>query len=835
MPDTAASAAPPDALPPERLATLCDPASLGFDTTRDLPDLDAVLGQDRAIEALAFGIGMGRPGFNLFAYGEPGLGKHPVVLQLLRREAASAGVPPDRCYVHNFEDSARPRALALPAGRGGAFRDAMETLVGELRMAIQAAFEGEEFRAHKDQVESEAKKAQEEAFGNLNDRAQARGLALVRTPVGMMLTPVKDGRPMPPDEFRALPEDERKRLEEAMADLQKDLEAILRQVPQWQREAHRRVQNLVRETTDQAVVHLMDELRKDFGDLPEVMRHLDAVAEDVTESVAAFLSVAGEPVNAVQAAGAALVQGAPPGGEEMPALNRYKVNLVVDNSELDGAPVVMEDHPTYNNLIGRIEHTARMGTLMTDFTLIRGGALHRANGGFLVIDARRVLTEPLAWDALKRLLRAGEIKIESMGERLNLISTVGLEPEPIPLQVRVVMIGDPMLYYLLYEYDPDFPDLFKVPADFGPDMDRTRESSASFARMVATQVRSDGLRPFDAAAVARVIDHAARRAEDAGKLSLHRRALSDLLREADWWAGEAGAELVGADHVRRAIDAGIRRSDRIRERLQETIRRGTLRIETEGGVVGQVNGLAVSRLGGFSFGRPSRISARTRLGSGKVVDIEREVEMGGPIHSKGVLILQGFLGARYAHDRPLALAASLVFEQSYSGVEGDSASAAELYALLSALAEVPLNQGRAVTGSVDQHGRVQAIGGVNEKIEGFYDLCAARGLTGDQGVLVPEANVPHLMLRDDVVAAARAGRFHVWPVATVDQGMTLLTGVPAGEADAGGRFPEDSVNGRVDARLIALAEAARRFGRGGEAGAGGTGGAGRPDGAGGGR
>jgi predicted ATP-dependent protease len=689
----------------------------------------------------------------------------------------------------------------------------MERLTGELRRALQAAFESEDFRHRKDAVEAEAKRPQEEALARLTESADDRGLALVRTPVGMMLAPVKDGRPMPPEDFRALPAAERQALETAMAELQGELEHVLHQAPQWQREAHRRVEALVRETTRQAVGPLIDEMRRDFADLPAVQAHLDAVADDVTESVAAFLTVAGEPTNAVQAAGAALVRGAPPGGEEMPALNRYKVNLLVDNAGLNGAPVIVEDHPTYDNLVGRVEHVARMGTLVTDFTLIRAGALHRANGGFLVIDARRLLGEPYAWDALKRLLRAREIRIEPLGERLSLVSTVGLEPEPIALDVRVVLIGDPLLYALLYELDPDFADLFKVPVDFGPDMDRTEEATGAFARLIATQARSDGLRPLDAAAVARVIDHAARRAEDAEKLSLHRRDLADLLREADWWAGEASADTIDADHVRHAIDAAIHRADRRRERAQEAIRRDILRIETAGAAVGQVNGLSVARLGGFSFGRPTRISARVRLGGGKVVDIEREVELGGPLHSKGVLILQGFLGARYARDKPLALAASLVFEQSYGGVDGDSASAAELYALLSALAEVPIAQGRAVTGSVDQHGRIQAIGAVNEKIEGFFDVCAARGLTGDQGVLIPEANRPHLMLRDDVVAAAAAGRFHVWPVTTVDQGMTLLTGLDAGTRRRDGRFPARSLNGRVDARLSDLADAARHFAR----------------------
>jgi lon-related putative ATP-dependent protease len=464
-----------------------------------------------------------------------------------------------------------------------------------------------------------------------------------------------------------------------------------------------------------------------------------------------------------------------------------------------------------------VEYVAELGNLVTDFTLIQPGALHRANGGYLIVDARRLLLQPLAWDELKRALRSKVIRIESIGQALSLTTTASLEPEPIPLEVKVVLLGERYFYYLLSHLDPEFPELFKVAADFEEEIERTSEGEQLYARLLATFARREGLRPLDRGAVVRAIEQASRRAADAERLQVHAETVADLLREADHLAGEAGAAVVGAEHVQAALDAQVRRASRVRERIQEDIRRGTFLLDTRGDVVGQVNGLSVLQLGGYAFGRPSRITARVRLGNGSVVDIEKEVALGGPIHSKGVLILSGFLGQRFASERPLSLAASLVFEQSYSGVEGDSASCAELVALLSALAEVPVRQGRAITGSVNQHGQVQPIGGANEKIEGFFDVCRASGLTGDQGVLIPASNVKHLMLRADVVEAAEKGLFQVWPIETVDQAVELLTGVPAGEKGADGRYPEGSVNRRVDDRLAAFAEKARSFGKGASA------------------
>jgi lon-related putative ATP-dependent protease len=494
------------------------------------------------------------------------------------------------------------------------------------------------------------------------------------------------------------------------------------------------------------------------------------------------------------------------GPSDSPPLRKYKVNLLVDHSQSEVGPVVDEDNPTYTNLIGRVEHIPQMGALLTDFNLIKPGALHRANGGYLILDARKVLLQPYAWEGLKRALHAGKIQIESPGQAYGLLSTVSLEPEPIPLDVKVGLTGDRELYYMLSALDPEFDELFKVMADFETALEKDKKSLKDYANLIARLARNEDLRPFDRAAVGRVIEHASRLVEDTDKLTARLRQVSDLLRESDYWAGQSKQDVVRVEDVQKAIDAQIHRADRLRERMQEQILRKTIYIDTKGERVGQINGLSVIELGGFSFGRPSRITARARMGKGEVVDIEREVELGGPLHSKGVYILEGFLGARYAEDTPLSLSASLVFEQSYGGVDGDSASSAELYALMSAIGDIPIRQSLAVTGSVNQLGEIQPIGGVNEKIEGFFDICKSRRLTGDQGVLIPASNVKHLMLRKDVVEAVAAGKFHIYPVKTVDQGMGLLTGLPAGKRTKAGEYPDGSFNRKITQRLQDLAE-----------------------------
>ena len=789
----------------EALYQCSDPEQFTFETTADLEDLTGVIGQARAMEAVQFGIGIGQEGYNIFALGPVGTGKRSIVRQSFERQAASEPVPSDWCYIHNFEQSHKPQALRLPAGKGGELRRDMEEFVQELRTALSAAFESDEYQTRRQVIQDEIQEQQQEYFEALQEKAQERGLALLRTPAGLAFAPVRDGEVLSPEEIENLPEEERKRLESSSEELQEELQKILRHIPRWQREAREKLRELNREMTNFAVGGLIDELREKYTDFAKVVDYLDALQEDVIEN-ARDLLVSGEEQSGVGKDGSGQQNAVLLAQAAARSLRRYRVNVLVDHSRSEGAPVIYEDNPTYQNVIGRVEHRAQMGALLTDFNLIKPGVLHRANGGYLILDARKVLLQPYAWEGLKRALRAGQVHIESIGQMLSLLSTVTLEPEPIPLDVKVALLGDRLLYYLLAQYDPEFGDLFKVAADFDEQMDRSEQNQEPYAQLLGTLARKEELRPLDRGATARVIEHSARMVGDAEKLTARTRQVADLLREADYWAAQNGNGVMTKADVEQAIDAQIYRSDRLRERMQEGIQRGTILIDTEGAKIGQVNGLSVIQLGGFAFGRPSRITARVRLGKGEVVDIEREVELSGPIHSKGVLILSGFLGSHYVQDKPLSLSASLVFEQSYSGVEGDSASSAELYALLSAIAEAPLKQSLAVTGSVNQDGQVQAIGGVNEKIEGFFDVCKARELTGEQGVLIPASNVKHLMLRKDVIDAVEGGRFHIYPIETIDQGMEVLTGMSAGERDDAGNYPEGSINHRVESRLAELAE-----------------------------
>ncbi|HSP93559.1 MAG TPA: ATP-binding protein [Thermoanaerobaculia bacterium] len=791
----------------ELLCRRTDPSRFPFETTAELGDLPEVVGQDRAVEALRFGIGIRRAGYNLFALGPPATGKHTIVRQFVERRAASEPAPSDWCYVNNFKAAQEPIALELPAGMGAKLRGDIDRLIGELRVVVPALFETDDYRARKQAIEDELKQRQSKAFSELGERARARGMALVHTPGGFVLAPLEGERVLPPDEFERLPEERRRQIETDSVELREQLRRVFGEIPDWERESREKLKRLDNEVTIAAIGKMIDGLRRTYGALPAVLRHLDALQQDVIDRVDDFRGTS----ELSSIAQAMLPLAGISGGRA--SFRRYGVNVLVDHSEADGAPVVYEDHPSYPNVLGMVENISQLGTLVTDFNLIKSGALHRANGGYLMLDARELLLQPYAWEGVKQALRSGEIRVESVGQMLGLASTVSLDPQPIPLQVKVILLGDRVLYYLLCHLDPQFSELFKVAADFEEEMDRSPENDLLYARLLATLARKEALLPLDRGAVARVLDQSARLLGDAQKLSTRMGLVADLLREADHWARESHSRVVAAADVQKAIDAQIRRANRVEQRLQEEMGRGTILVDATGERVGQVNGLSVVELGRHTFGRPSRITARVRLGTGEVLDIEREAEMGGPIHSKGVLILRGFLGARYAVDCPLALSASLVFEQSYGPVEGDSASLAELCALLSALAQVPIRQSLAVTGSVNQQGQVQAVGGVNEKIEGFFDLCRARGLTGEQGVLIPAANVQHLMLRADVVEAAAAGRFHVFPVDSVDRAIELMTGLSAGERDASGRYPSASFSGRVEARLIALADRLREFGR----------------------
>lgn len=781
-----------------------DPELFSFDNTEQLEDLTEIIGQPRAVEAVLFGTGMQSAGYNIYALGPPGTGKRTLILKQFQEQAAQEAVPQDWCYIHNFDQDHKPKAISLPPGAGSKFQADMDQFVEELQSTLATAFESDEYRTRRRIVESEIEERQEAAFEQLQEKAQKENFALLRTPAGLVFAPIKEGEVIPPEEFKKLPEEMRQEMEKHVQELQKDLQTLMQQIPIWQREMRSNITQLNHEITQLVVSGLLEVLHADYGDHPQVIKFLEAVQADVVDNAGRLLERdLHREKNGIEPAPARPSRGDTSINAFM---RRYKVNLLVNNASQDGGPVIFEDNPTYQNLIGRVENVARMGTLTTDFTLIKPGSLHLANGGYLVLDARKVLLQPYVWDALKRALDSRQVRIETPSQMLGILSTASLEPEPIPLDVKIALLGDRMLYYLLYQSDPEFKEHFKVQADFAEQITRSNENQQLYAQMIATLARSKDLRPLDKGAVARVIEHCARQVGDAEKLTIQVNAIVDLLQEAEYWARDANNPYINAGDIQKAIDGRVYRADRIREHYQENILRDTIMITTEGSQVGQINGLSVVQLGDFSFGFPSRITASVRRGKGDVIDIEREVELSGPLHSKGVLILAGFLGQRFASKETLALSASLVFEQSYSGVEGDSASSAELYALLSSISEASIKQSLAVTGSVNQHGLIQAIGGVNEKIEGFFDICKERGLSGEHGVLIPAANVKHLMLRQDVREAADAGFFSIYPVETIDQGIELLTGIPMGLADEDGNYSTDSISSMIQSRLKKLAD-----------------------------
>ncbi|MDX2159096.1 MAG: AAA family ATPase [Hyphomicrobiaceae bacterium] len=797
-------ASAPRPLPATELRRTVDPVTLGFKTTAELEPISGLIGQDRALKAIQFGANMRAHDFNVFVLGPPASGKSTAVKQYLARKAREAPPPSDWVYVNNFEDPNKPRALSLPSGRARPLAKGMIAVIDELRSTLPTIFEGEDYQARRRAIDEEFRSGQEEAFEALNAKAQTQSIAIVRTPTGFVMAPTHEGKIVKPEVFNTLPEAMRKEVEGRIEVLQKDLEQILEKMPKSDKLRRQKLSELNTEVASFAVREALDDLAAAYAGEVGVLTYLDYAGKDLVRNVGLFLQGSGEESEIVKQ---------PADTARDPRFRRYMVNVMVGNGDTpeDGAPIYEELNPTYGNVIGRIEHIAQMGALVTDFLLIKPGALHRANGGYLLIDARKLLLSPFAWEALKRAIKAREIRIEPPSEVAGIISTQTLDPEPIPLDIKVVLFGDRELYYLLSQFDPDFAGIFKVQADFDDSIVRSAENDQSYSRLIASIVRDHKLRPADAGAVARIIEEGARRADDREKLSIEIGHIADIVREADYWAGEGGTETITREAVTRAIEESIQRADRLRDRSQETIHREIVLVDTDGAKVGQINGLSVLQLGNFSFGRPSRITARVRMGQGRVVDIEREVKLGGPLHSKGVMILWGYLAGCYALDVPLALAASLVFEQSYGGVDGDSASSAELYALLSALSEVPISQSFAVTGSVNQWGEVQAIGGVNEKIEGFFDVCLHRGLTGKQGVLIPQSNVQHLMLREDVVEAVKAGKFAIYSVGHINEGIEILTGVKAGERAPEGRFPVGTINRLVEDKLKSFAERGRAF------------------------
>ncbi|GAB4575930.1 MAG: ATP-binding protein [Anaerolineae bacterium] len=795
------------ALSPAQLTHRCSIDHFPFKSTAELPPVRDIIGQPRGVRAIEFGIDMLSPGYNIYVMGPRGTGRLTAIERFIQARAAEESIPDDWVYVHNFDAPHQPQAIPLPAGMGRQFCLDMQTVIGRLRSELALAFKSEAFDEKSTRLKRHFDEQRELLLHQLQTMAAQKGFVIRPAEGGMMLAPVKDGQVMSPQDFEALSEAERTAFEERRRVLEEELREAMRRANELETEAREAYQNLLHETAAAILASGFAALHETYADHELVLAYLERVARDILDNINEFMT---GPQAEAKAEQAEQEGGQEPGAVQGP--RRYQVNLLVDHQDAEGAPVVVVSLPTYQNLIGRIEHQVQYGALTTDFTMIKPGALHLANGGYLVVRAMDILRQPFAWEALKRALQTSAIHIEEPESRgVSVITTQMLEPEPIPLDVKVIMLGSPLLYYALFEAEEDFPELFKVKADFAAWMDRSPDNEALVAVFVATRCHEEGLPHFSADAVGRVVDYATWLAGDQQKLSTRFGEITDLIREAAYFARRDGRDLTTPDDVSRAIDERRFRSNLYEEQARQRILEGDIFIDTEGAVVGQINGLTVVQLGDYAFGLPSRITARVSMGQSDVVQIEREVQMTGPIHDKGVLILRGYLGAMYATDFPLTLSASLTFEQNYGGVEGDSASSTELYALLSALADLPLRQDLAVTGSVNQHGVIQPIGGVTQKIEGFFAVCKARGLTGTQGVLIPAANVHHLMLSDEVVAAVEAGQFHVYAIETIDQGIALLTGVPAGVRGPDGEYPPGTVHYRVRSRLRALAEGMRQF------------------------
>ena len=776
-----------------QLYTKCDPKKFKFSSTAELEERLSALGQDRALSAVEIGINIQSKGYNLFCLGPEGTGKTSLVKRVLVEEAKKRPTPDDWAYVYNFDEPYKPQAVNFPAGTAAEFAKDIDKLIETLSVSIPAILESDEYKAGQSIIHEKFKQHKEEYIKMLQKKAKGKSVSLLHMPVGLVVAPVKNGEVLSPEAFDELPESEKKQLLEDLNQMQEEIENTAQDLPQWEDKQRKETNDLREKFLKIAVKNPIDELHAKYKGHKQANDFLKKIQKHIITNIDEFMPSSenncggGEGDDALSALFSRMKQ------PEEDKYAKFKVNVIVKNEPDSGAPIIHLDHPTQGNLVGRVERIQQYGALLTDFSLIKSGALHQANGGFLLIDARKLLLQPYAWDSLKRALASKTVKIEAPSEETT-FTTISLDPEPIPLQVKVILTGDEELYEVLSERDPDFSDFFKVEADFGVLMDRTPENEVEYAKLIGSLSKKKKLRSLNKQAVAKVIEYSSRLAEDSEKLTAHIASIGDLLREADYWARKSKANQIGKNHIEQAIDAQIYRSDRIKQAMLEQIDKGTILMDVEGSRVGQINGLVVYNFSRTSFGKPARITTQVRIGKGEFINIEREVEMSGPIHTKGVLILSSLLANRFAKDRPLSLSASIVFEQSYGGVDGDSASSTEYYCMLSAIANLPIKQNIAVTGSINQFGEVQPIGGVNEKIEGFFDVCRHRGLTGDQGVIIPRTNVKDLMLREDVLNAVDEGKFHIYAVDNVDDGIEILTGIKAGKPDKHGNYPKGTVN-----------------------------------------
>lgn len=780
------------------LYTKCDPKKFDFTTTAELEERLSALGQDRALSAVELGINIKSKGYNLFCLGPEGTGKTSLVKRVLVQEAKQRPTPDDWAYVYNFDEPHKPLAISFPPSKAPEFAKDIDKLIEDLSATLPAIVDSDEYKASLSIIKEKYKQKKEEYVRILQKKAKGKSVSLLHMPVGLVVAPVKNGEVLSPEAFDELPEEEKKQLIDDLNEMQEEIENTAQDLPDYEEKQRKEINTLREKFIKIAVKKPIDTLRQKFKGHRQAGEFLKNVQKYIVENIEEFLPTQETNGNGEEDTLTALLSRM--NKQEEDKFAKFKVNVVVKNEKNSGAPIVHLDHPTQGNLVGRVERLQQYGALLTDFTLIKAGALHRANGGFLLIDARKLLMQPFAWDSLKRALASKTIKIEAPSDETS-FTTISLDPEPIPLDVKVILTGDSDLYDVLAESDPDFNDFFKVEADFGILMDRNHDNEVEYAKLIGSLSKKKKLRSLNKQAVAKIIEYSSRLAEDSEKLTAHIASIGDLLREADYWARKSKANQIGKNHVEQAIEAMLYRSGRIKEAMLEQIDEGSILIDVEGSRVGQINGLVVYSFSRNSFGKPSRITTQVRMGKGEFINIEREIELSGPIHTKGVLILQSLIANRFAKDSPLSLSASIVFEQSYGGVDGDSASSTEYYCLLSALANIPIKQNIAVTGSINQFGEIQPIGGVNEKIEGFFDVCKHRGLTGDQGVIIPRTNVKNLMLRDDILNAVDEGKFHIYAVDTVDDGIEILTGMKAGKPDKYGRYPKGTVNYEVQKSL----------------------------------
>jgi len=778
-------------LSPSKLKFKFDHKKLNCRSTKELVPLEGIIGQDRAVRALEFGLNIENGGFNIFVAGYSGTGRMTGVKNFVEELAKGKPVPSDWVYVNNFKNSYEPKAVKLPSGRGKVFADDMDDFIGSIRELLPKTFSSKDYAEKKESITRGIEEQKNRLLQHLRKKAHQQGFALKTTQIGLFVVPAIDGKPMTEDQYLSLSQKQKDEIQYKKTGVNKTLQDTVKKVRDLDRKISNEVKKLNHKVTLYSIERFVSDIKEKYKDNHDIQEYIEEVEKDILKNIKNFL-----PTKSAKGT----IPNMFPWMKELP-FKKYEVNVLVDNSELKGAPVIIEQNPTYQNLFGRIEKEAQFGVLSTDFTMIHSGSLHNANNGFIVIPVEDLFKNIFSWDSLKMSLRDKKITIEDAGEKLGFISTKSLKPEPIPLNIKIVLIGIPYHYNVLYKADSEFKKHFKVKADYDLVMKRDSLNIKNYTRFICTLCMKENLNHLRSSAVTKILEYGARLAGDQNKISTRFSEISNIITEADYYAKANGSSFIEEEHIIMAIEEKYYRSNLIQEKIREMMKDGTMLIDTTGSVIGQVNGLSVLSLGDYSFGRPSRVTVTIGMGKAGIIDIERETKMGGPIHTKGVLILSGYLTEKYAVDRPLNISARIVFEQSYGGIEGDSASSAELYAMLSALSGIPISQDLAVTGSVNQKGEVQAIGGVNEKIEGFFEVCKMRGLNRKQGVLIPHSNIKNLMLKDEVIKEVESGNFSIYGIKSIDEGIEVLTNKKSGKRGKTGKFPKDTINFLIDEKI----------------------------------